>query len=152
CLIEAAASAAPRMLNVIREVELPIVLLFNRSRVMAMTQGISKATGLRAALEALRKSPRNAVAVGDAENDHELLRFAEIGAAVEWGSPSLRAAADMVIGGVGPVAVADFVKRVAAIGRLPTIPRARRRLILGHTQDGREFSLAVRGRYVLIMG
>ena len=152
CLIEADASAAARMLDVIRELELPIVLVFNRSRVMAMAQGISKATGLRAALEALRKSPRNAVAVGDAENDHELLRFAEVGAAVEWGSPSLRAAADMVIDGVGPVAVADFVKRVAAAGRLPTIPRARRRLILGHTEDGREFSLAVRGRNVLIMG
>jgi hydroxymethylpyrimidine pyrophosphatase-like HAD family hydrolase len=152
CLIEADASAAARMLDVIRELELPIVLLFNRSRVMAMTQGISKATGLRAALEALRKSPRNAVAVGDAENDHELLRFAEVGAAVEWGSPSLRAAADMVLDGVGPVAVADFVRRVAAAGRLPAVPRARRRLILGHTDDGREFSLAVRGRNVLIMG
>ncbi len=152
CLIETDASAAPRMLDVIRELELPIVLIFNRSRVMAMAQGISKATGLRAALEALRKSPRNAVAVGDAENDHELLRFAEVGAAVEWGSPSLRAAADIVISGTGPVAVADFIRRVAAIGRLPAIPRARRRLILGNTDDGREFSLGVRGRNVLIMG
>jgi hydroxymethylpyrimidine pyrophosphatase-like HAD family hydrolase len=152
CLIEADASAAPRMLNAIRELESPIVLMFNRSRLMAMAQGISKATGLRAALEALRKSPRNAVAVGDAENDHELLRFAEVGAAVEWGSLSLRAAADMVIAGVGPTAVADFVRRVATAGRLPTVPRARRRLILGHTKDGREFSLAVRGRNVLIMG
>ena len=152
CLIEADASAAPRMLDVIRELELPLVLVFNRSRVMAMAQGVSKATGLRAALEALRKSPRNAVAVGDAENDHELLRFAEVGAAVEWGSPSLRAAADMAISGVGPLAVADFVRRVAATGRLPTVPRARRRLMLGHTADGREFSLAIRGRNVLIMG
>jgi hydroxymethylpyrimidine pyrophosphatase-like HAD family hydrolase len=152
CLIDADASAAPRMLSVIRELELPIVLLFNRSRVMAMAQGISKATGLRAALEAIRKSPRNAVAVGDAENDHELLRFAEVGAAVEWGSRSLRAAADMVLGGAGPDAVADFVRRLAATGRLPTVARARRRLILGQTEDGREFSLAVRGRNVLIFG
>ncbi len=152
CLIEAEASAAPRILNAIRELELPIVLVFNRSRVMAMARGISKATGLRAALETLRKSPRNAVAVGDAENDHELLRLAEVGAAVEWGSPSLRAAADMVIDGAGPAAVADFVRRVAATGRLPTVPRARRRLMVGQTDDGREFSLGVRGRNVLIMG
>jgi hydroxymethylpyrimidine pyrophosphatase-like HAD family hydrolase len=152
CLVEADASAAARMLDAIRELELPIVLGFNRDRVMAMAQGISKATGLRAALEALRKSPRNAVAVGDAENDHELLRCAEVGAAVEWGSPSLRSAADLVIRGVGPVAVADFVRRIAATGRLPTVVRGRRRLILGHTEDGREFSLAVRGRNVLVMG
>ena len=90
------------MLSAIRELELPIVLVFNRSRVMALTQGISRATGLSAALGTLRKSPGNALAVGDAENDHELLRLAEVGAAVEWGSPSLRAAADIVIAGDGP--------------------------------------------------
>ena len=152
CLVDADASAAPRMLDAIRELELPIVLLFNRSRVMALAQGISKATGLSAALQTLRKSPRNAVAVGDAENDHELLRLAEVGAAVEWGSPSLRAAADTVIAGDGPGAVADFIGRVAAAGRLPTVAGARRRLVLGHSRDGREFSLGVRGRNVLIMG
>jgi hydroxymethylpyrimidine pyrophosphatase-like HAD family hydrolase len=152
CLIDADADSAPQMLDVIRELELPIVLLFNRSRVMALGQGISKATGLSAALETLRKSPRNAIAVGDAENDHELLRLAEIGAAVEWGSPSLRAAADLVIPGAGPPAVAHFIRRVTSVGRMPAAARARRRLILGRMDDGREFSLAVRGRNVLIMG
>ena len=58
CLIGADASTAPRMLEVIRELELPIVLLFNRSRVMALSQGISKATGLGVALQTLRRSPR----------------------------------------------------------------------------------------------
>lgn len=43
---------------------------------MALPQGVSKATGLQAALNRLRLSPRNTVAVGDAENDHELLRLA----------------------------------------------------------------------------
>ena len=152
CLVDADADSAPRILDVIRELELPIVLLFNRSRVMALNQGISKATGLSAALEILRASPRNAVAVGDAENDHELLRLAEVGAAVEWGSRSLQAAADLVIAGAGPPAVAAFIRGVAATGRLPIPARARRRLVLGHTDDGREFSLGVRGRNVLIMG
>jgi hypothetical protein len=152
CLVEADASAAPQMLNVIRELELPIVLLFNRSRVMALAQGISKATGLGAALETVRKSPRNALAIGDAENDHELLRVAEVGAAVEWGSASLQASADIVINGDGPAAVGEFIRRVAKSGRLPIPDRPRRRLILGHTQDGGEFSLTVRGRNVLVMG
>jgi hypothetical protein len=140
------------MLDAIRELELPIVLLFNRGRVMAMGQGISKATGLSAALEMLRKSPRNAIAIGDAENDHELLRLVEIGAAVEWGSASLCAAADLVIPGDGPPAVAGFVRDVASLGRMPMPARGRRRLTLGRTEEGREFSLAVRGRNVLIMG
>ena len=82
CLVDADAGSAHRILDVIRELELPIVLSFNRSRVMALAQGVSKATGLGVALDMLRASPRNTVAIGDAENDHELLRFAEVGAAV----------------------------------------------------------------------
>lgn len=152
CLADANADSAHQLLNVIRELEQPIVLSFNRSRVMAVAQGVSKATGLGAVLAVLRASARNTVAIGDAENDHELLRFAEVGAAVEWGSQSLQAAADIVITGNDPSAVAEFIERVVASGRVPTPVRARRRLLIGHTEDDREFSLAVRGRNVLILG
>jgi hypothetical protein len=97
-------------------------------------------------------SARNTVAIGDAENDHELLRFAEVGVAVEWGSAALRAAADDILPGAGPSAVAGYVQNLARNGRLPSPPRARRRLLLGYTEDGRELSLAVRGRNVLVAG
>ena len=50
-------------------------------------------------LDTLRRSAHNTVAIGDAENDHELLRLAEVGARVEWGSPALRAAADIILRG-----------------------------------------------------
>jgi hypothetical protein len=152
CLIDADANEAPRLLEVIRTLELPLVLIFNRGRVMTSPQGVSKATGLHLALETLRLSARNTVAIGDAENDHELLRLAEVGVAVEWGSRSLQAAADVVLSGGGPPAVADYVRTLAAAGRLPVPPRGRRRLLLGHLEDGREFSLAVRGRNVLVTG
>lgn len=152
CIVDAAANDGPRLLEAIRRLELPLVLLFNRGRVMALPQGVSKATGLQRALDMLRLSPRNMLAIGDAENDHELLRLAEVGAAVEWGSPALRAAADVVVEGRGPVDVARFVESLAARGTLPTPRRARRRLSLGHTEDGRELSLAVRGRNVLVAG
>ena len=152
CLVDADASSAHRLLDLIRELELPIVLSFNRSRVMALPQGVSKASGLGAVLAVLRASARNTVAIGDAENDHELLRFAEVGAAVEWGSRSLQAAADFVISGSDPSAVAEFIERIAASGRLPILARARRRLLIGHTEDHREFALGVRGRNVLILG
>lgn len=152
CLVDAAAADAPRLLEVIRQLELPLVLAFNGGRVMTLPQGVSKATGLQTALTTLRLSPRNAVALGDRENDHELLRLAEVGAAVEWGSPALVAAADVVVRGAGPAASAGFVSGIAAAGRVPVPPRARRRLRLGYTEDGREFSLAVRGRNVLIAG
>jgi hydroxymethylpyrimidine pyrophosphatase-like HAD family hydrolase len=152
CLVDADAEYAPRLLDVIRRLELPLVLIFNRSRVMVTPQGVSKATGLRTALMTLRLSPRNTLAIGDAENDHELLRDAEVGMAVAWGCRSLQAAADLVVEGNGPPAVAALLQGLLAAGRLPQAPRSRRRLLLGHLDDGREFSLAVRGRNVLVTG
>jgi hydroxymethylpyrimidine pyrophosphatase-like HAD family hydrolase len=152
CLIDAAAADGHRLLAVIQRLELPYVLVFNRARVMVMPQGVSKATGLQATLEMLRLSPRNAMAIGDAENDHELLRLAEFGAAVKWGSAALQVAADVVVAGEGPHDSAAFIRTAATAADLPLPVRARRRLRLGHTEDGREFSLAVRGRNVLIAG
>ena len=152
CLVDADAGAAARLLEIIRTLELPLVLIFNRGRVMALPGGVSKATGLRVVLEMLRLSPRNTVAIGDAENDHELLRLAEVGVAVAWGSKALQAAADVVLDGGGAAAVGDYVRGLATTGNLPLPPRARRRLLLGYLEDGREFSLAVRGRNVLVTG
>ena len=103
-LVDADAVDAPVILDVIRALELPLVLVFNKGRVMTMPQGVSKGTGLRAALDTLRLSARNTLAIGDAENDHELLRLAEVGAAVPWGSPALRAAADLTLPGDGTAA------------------------------------------------
>ena len=152
CLVDADAGQASRLLEVIRALELPLVLLFNGGRVMTLTQGVSKATGLHVALDTLRLSARNTLAIGDRENDHELLRLAEVGVAVEWGSAALKSAADAVLPGAGPPAVAAYVRQLADTGRLPVPARARRRLSLGHAEDGREFSLGVRGRNVLVAG
>ena len=151
-LVDAAAADAPALLDVIRAFELPLVLIFNKGRVMTTVQGVSKGTGLHAALDTLRLSARNTMAIGDAENDHELLRLAEVGAAVPWGSAALRALADLTLPGNGPGAVAVAVRELAGRGELPEVPRPRRRLVLGRTEDGREFSLAARGRNVLIAG
>jgi hydroxymethylpyrimidine pyrophosphatase-like HAD family hydrolase len=152
CLVDAAADDSPRLLDVIRALELPLVPIFNRSRVMIVPQGVSKAIGLQSALAILRLSPRNTLAIGDAENDHELLRLAEVGAAVAWGSASLKAAADLVVPEAGAASIADFISPLVASQSLPQPGWARRRLRLGYGEDGTEFSLAVRGRNVLIAG
>jgi hydroxymethylpyrimidine pyrophosphatase-like HAD family hydrolase len=151
-LVDADAADAAVILDVIRALELPLVLLFNQGRVMTLPQGVSKGTGLQAALATLRLSARNTLAIGDAENDHELLRLAEVGVAVPWGSPALRAAADLTLAGDGTAAVAAYLDAVAASGQLPATAQGRRRLLLGYTEDGREFWLAARGRNVLIAG
>lgn len=152
CLVEAAAEHAHGILDAIRSRELPLSILFNRGRLMVLPQAISKATGLREVLTILRLSPRSTIGFGDAENDHELLRACEVGVAVGWGSAALRSVADDVVEGSGPAALAPYLQRLIACGRLPAVKTARRRLLLGHTDDGGSFSLAVRGRNVLVAG
>ena len=75
-----------------------------------------------------------------------------MGVAVSWGSTALQSAADVVISGTGPAAVADYMRTLSAAGESPRSRRGRRRLLLGYLEDGREFSLAVRGRNVLVTG
>ena len=155
-VIEADAGAAHPALEAIRTLQQPLVLQFNRSRMMILPQAVSKATGLAVVLDALRLSAHNVLAIGDAENDHALLGAAEIGVAVEWGSAALKARADEILHGAGPLAVAGFIDRVseqsAARGTLP-VRRARRRAILGaDVESGAPVSLAVTGRNVLICG
>jgi hydroxymethylpyrimidine pyrophosphatase-like HAD family hydrolase len=152
CLVETDASLAPQILHIIRELELPLVLLFNRSRLMILPQGISKATGLRTALTALRLSAHNAIGIGDAENDFDLLAACEIGAAVGWGSPTLQKSADEVIPGNGPSALAPFIHRAAQSMRLPPDRIGKDKIMLGVTGSGGKLGLAIRGRNALITG
>jgi hydroxymethylpyrimidine pyrophosphatase-like HAD family hydrolase len=151
-VIDAHADTAPRILSILQRLELPLVLAFNRSRVMVLPQAVSKATGLREALAILRLSPHNAVAIGDAENDHELLRLCEMGVAVAWGSKVLKVSADEVLPGDGPPAVAGYILTLANGGLIPAPGKTRRNLLLGHTDDGHRLTLAVRGRNVLVAG
>ena len=152
CVLEADAQWAGPMLEVIRSLEQPLILAFNRGRLMILPQAIAKSTGLRHALHSLRISIHNAIGVGDAENDHDLLDACEVGVGVAWGSPALRAVADEVIEGSSPTAVADYIRRVVQQPRLSARQMGRRRLVLGHEHNGQEVSLAVRGRTVLIAG
>jgi hypothetical protein len=111
CVVETDATWAPQVLAVIRELELPLTLVFNRGRLMMLPQSTGKGAGLREALTMLRLSPHNAIAIGDAENDHDLLAVSEFGVAVGWGSRMLQASADEVLPGDGPSAVARVYQK-----------------------------------------
>ena len=152
CIVEADAASASQILAVIREFELPLVLLFNRSRLMVLPQTISKGTGLRAALNVLRLSVHNAIAVGDAENDHDLLAECEIAVAVGWGSAALQKEADEVLHGDGPRAVAAYIRQAAKEIRLPRPRTGRHCMTLGTLEDGRALAFDVDGRNVLVVG
>ena len=152
CIVEADAASAPRILAVIRELELPLVILFNRSRLMVLPQAISKGTGLREALNVLRLSAHNAIAIGDAENDHDLLAECEIAVAVSWGSLALQKEADEILHGDGPRAVAAYIRQAAKETRLPRDRIGRHRIALGTREDGRPLEIAIDGRNILVVG
>ena len=75
---------------------LELQVIFNKGAVMVLPAGVNKATGLARALERSGLSPHNAVGIGDAENDHALLRLCGCGVAVANALPRLKEAADIV--------------------------------------------------------
>jgi hydroxymethylpyrimidine pyrophosphatase-like HAD family hydrolase len=153
CVLEANAEEAERVLGVIRALDLPLVILFNRGRLMVLPQSVSKATGLGEALAALRLSRHNAIGVGDAENDHALLEACELGVAVPWATPGLKRAADVVLAGEGAGAVAAYIRGLGPDLRLSHVGAAPRRVVpLGRGRDGGPATLAIRGRNVLVAG
>jgi hydroxymethylpyrimidine pyrophosphatase-like HAD family hydrolase len=152
CVVEAWATFAEPIVAVIRALELPLVVLFNQGRLMVLPQGVSKATGLHAALRLLRVSEHNALGIGNGENDHALLQACGIGAAVAWGSARLRDAADAVVPGVSPTDVATYLRSLLKTLRLPSPDTVRRKVSLGTYEGGSPATLEVRGRNVLVAG
>ncbi len=152
CIIEADAADAPRILSIVRALELPLALHFNRNRLMVLPHGVCKSSGLREVLRFFRLSGHNALAIGDAENDHDLLQACEVGAAVAWGSPALLRAADLHVPGERPGAVAPYLREALDRIALPETRSVRRTVTLGRDSLGRQVQLAVRGRNLLFAG
>ncbi len=152
CVVEMDAEFANVAIELIRKLELPLSITFNRGRMMLLPGSISKSGGLRALLDTLGVSVHNAVGIGDAENDHELLSCCEHGVAVSWGSSRLKSAAGHVIEGDGPSAVARYIERISSDIRLPLETTTHRKLILEEVEGQTPFEIAIRGRNVLVAG
>ncbi len=84
------------VLEIIRTLGLELQVIFNKGAVMILPTGVNKASGLMHALQELKLSPHNAVAVGDAENDHAFLSLCECSVAVANALPTLKDGADLV--------------------------------------------------------
>jgi hydroxymethylpyrimidine pyrophosphatase-like HAD family hydrolase len=102
------------VLELIREMGLGFQVIFNKGAVMVLPAGVTKATGLMAALDQLELSPHNVVAIGDAENDYPFLQACECGVAVANALPRVREAADFTTRGdhgAGAVELIDEILR-----------------------------------------
>ena len=102
------------MIDVIRELGLELQMIFNRATVMVLPAGVNKATGLEFALRRLGLSRHEAVAIGDAENDHSFLTRCECGAAVANAAPALKEAAAFVTRGANGAGVAELIDELIA--------------------------------------
>jgi hydroxymethylpyrimidine pyrophosphatase-like HAD family hydrolase len=152
CVVEMGAEFADVGISLIRELELPLAITFNRGRMMLLPASISKSSGLRQLLDTLGASVHNAIGIGDAENDHELLSCCEHGVAVSWGSKRLQNSADDVIQGDGPEAVAEYIERISADIRLPIESTSHRKVVLEEIEGQAPSEISIRGRNVLVAG
>jgi Cof subfamily protein (haloacid dehalogenase superfamily) len=76
--------------------------------------GVSKASGLALLADLLDFTPEQAVAIGDAENDREMLEWAGCGLAVANASELLKGEADAIIPSVHDDGVAQVLEALAA--------------------------------------
>ncbi len=120
-------------LEVIRDLGLELQVIFNKEAVMIVAPGVTKATGLAAALEEMGLSPHNVVAVGDAENDHAFLDLCECSVAVANALPMLKKHADVVTEGGHGRGVSELIDELLA----DDLGRRERRLGRHHVLLGR---------------
>ena len=99
-----------QVLDSIRKLGLELQVIFNKGAVMVLPSGTNKATGLQTALDDLRISPARVVAVGDAENDHALLRMCGCGVAVANAITSLKKEAAIVTHGKNGRGVLEVIE------------------------------------------
>jgi HAD superfamily hydrolase (TIGR01484 family) len=141
------------VLEAIHECGLELQIIFNKDAVMVLPAGVTKATGLTAALEKVGLSAHNVVGVGDAENDHAFLGLCECSVAVANALPALKETADFVTRGDHGRGVAELIQEMVEsdlAGREKLL--ARHHLLFGHRDDGREVRLRPHGSNLLFAG
>jgi HAD superfamily hydrolase (TIGR01484 family) len=102
------------VLETIRDLGLELHVIFNKGAVMVLPAGVSKASGLAAALTELGLSAHNVVGVGDAENDHAFLSSCGCAVAVANALPTIKAIADIVTKGEAGAGVEELAAELVA--------------------------------------
>lgn len=150
-LLACAAADEPAASEVIRELGLDCQLVRNRGELMILPAGVTKGTGLTAALGVLGLSRHNAVGVGDGENDHSLLDACEVGVAVANAVGAIRAHADVVLGQPDGAGVAELLRGPLLAGRACLHSR-RWQLVLGTDDGGAAVTLPASQLNIVICG
>lgn len=113
-IVAAAAPFEKEIRAALRALELDFQLIFNKDSVMVLPRGVTKATGLAAALREVDVPSDAVVGVGDAENDADFLEACGYAVAVGDALPAIRARADHVLRGGAGAGVIELVGRLLA--------------------------------------
>jgi HAD superfamily hydrolase (TIGR01484 family) len=141
------------VIEAIRELGLELQVIFNLKAVMVLPAGINKAAGLKLALRRLGMSPHEAVAIGDAENDHSFLRLAECPVAVANAVPSIKEIAAFVTRGEAGKGVVEVIDQLVENDLAHAEARLERHHVaLGTRPDGTTVWLQPYGRNILVAG
>jgi HAD superfamily hydrolase (TIGR01484 family) len=140
------------VLNVIHELGLERQVIFNKGAVMVLPSGITKATGLAVVLREMGLSSHNAVAVGDAENDHHLLASCECGVAVANALPALKEHADWVTAADHGAGVVELIDKLLTDDLADVAGRLERRVIPLGRMGAAEWRIPPYGVNLLLSG
>src|SRR6202042_1824063 len=113
-------------------------ITFNKGAVMVLPGGVTKASGLVAALERLDLASLNCVGVGDAENDLAFLDVCGLPVAVANALPSVKQRAAIVTTGTRGAGVAELIDQLLATDLVEfDAPGKRGRMALVADQQGK---------------
>ncbi|HKR36106.1 MAG TPA: HAD-IIB family hydrolase [Steroidobacteraceae bacterium] len=142
------------VLKTIRDCGLELQVIFNKGAVMVLPAGVNKASGLRAALAELNLSRHNAVAVGDAENDHAFFNICECAVAVANALPAVKEKADIVTFADHGAGVAELIDEMLAddLASRESGSLARHDILLGKDVRGKRIALSPFRVSALVVG
>lgn len=141
------------VLDVIKTLGLELHVEFNKGAVMVLPAGVTKWTGLSAALLDLKLSAHNVVGVGDAENDHAFLGACEVAVSVANALPALRERSDWVTPSPRGRGVAELIDRIVADDLKGLTPRGESaRVVLGTDPAGQPVVLDPFGARMVLFG
>jgi hydroxymethylpyrimidine pyrophosphatase-like HAD family hydrolase len=152
-ILATTAGYAEATLAAIQEVGVERSLVFNKGALMLLPGGITKGTGLTAALDLAQLSAHNLAGIGDAENDHAFLAMCECAAAVADAVPALRERADLVTSGRASRGAIELIEQHVLRDLVDLAPKLRRHdLNLGEAVDGTPVGIAAHGSHLLVVG
>ncbi|HVX15026.1 MAG TPA: HAD-IIB family hydrolase [Pirellulales bacterium] len=141
------------LFEAIRDQGLDYHIIFNKDAVMALPGGVTKASGLEAALKEAGLSSHNVVGIGDAENDHAFLDMCELSVAVANAIDSLKQRVDLVTEADHGAGVVELIDGLLEDDLVRLEDRLERHHVaLGRRDDGSAVQVKPYGENLLVAG